>query len=942
MPLTLVYGQKLNKYNHCPDPVRAQNNIDKFIEANPNYKDLLFIHEKEVSILFSHSQFLANFCITYPQELFYNLEILTQNITKSDLKRDLAEILSLSGDITTAMRLVRIFKKSRLIYITLRDLLQIDTTQVVLYNLSILAEVILSLVFDFISEQYSMKYTLTSPNSIAVIALGKLGARELNYSSDVDLIFAFRDEDTELEEKHNPTIGVIHTLSTSEYYSKLIEEYTRFLSKQTDDGFVYRVDLRLRPQGQKGPLCMSLRAYEEYYESWGQLWERAALLRSTPVGGDLDLGEDFIKIIKPFVFRRYLDTETINSLRNLKSQVEHIKQDTLSRDIKRGYGGIREIELFIQIFQLIYGGRETTIREKSTYLALHRLLEKKLIGHGDFKELLDAYNFLRTLENRLQQANDLQTHSLPSSEQELTVLAKKMGFSCLDDFLNALKNTRTKVRLIYDSLLETNKSEVKDFGLLDNYYWDADSPIESLLSKELEKTTVKDINKAIYCLMKIRNTMNSFQTIRGRRLLDDIIPRFIKEALKIPNADKTLVQIVDFTSILTNNEAYLDSVIQKEGIVSELIFLFSHSEYLSRIIMNRKEYLDVIILGLSEKITLSRAKKELNFESESGVIDFRIFKKKKELSLGIYFLSKRINIDELMIRLTNTAEAILEILLERTMKKLLYNKQDLTIVAFGKLGAREIIFNSDLDIIFITSSEPEEKDVKLAQTLLRELMAYTKDGFIYRVDTRLRPDGSKGNLVISLDGLKKYYLENAKVWELQALLKARPIGKTNTGYIGFIGLREEVLKMRASEVKKDDIINMRERIKKELSKETPNHLNIKLGKGGINDIEFAIQYLQLKYLNGNSKLLMQNTINAIKRLSKNGYINEHDANNLKNNYLFLRTIEALTRLRNEGLIKIEDSLNLQGICSFFMSSQESFISKLKEVLAFNEAFLNKI
>ncbi|MCX8068932.1 MAG: hypothetical protein N2738_00335 [Thermodesulfovibrionales bacterium] len=517
-----------------------------------------------------------------------------------------------------------------------------------------------------------------------------------------------------------------------------------------------------------------------------------------------------------------------------------------------------------------------------------------------------------------------------------------MGFSRLDNFLNSLNEIRTKVRQIYDSLLEVNQSEVRDYGLLDNYYWDADSPIESLLVKELENTTVKDINKAIYCLMKIRNTLNSFQTIRGRRLLDEIIPQFIKEALKTPNADKTLVQIIDFTSTLTNNEAYLDAVIQKQGIVSELIFLFSHSEYLSRIIMNRKEYLDAIILGLSEKITLFRAKRELNYESNSDVIDLRVFKKKKELSLGMYFLSKKISVDELMRRLTNTAEAILDTLLDRTMKKLQYPCKDFTIVAFGKLGAREIIFNSDLDIIFITSSEPTDRDVKLAQTILRELMSYTKDGFIYRVDTRLRPDGSKGTLVSSLEGLKRYYFDNAKPWELQALLKARPIGRLNSSTCGFMRLREEVLQIRAKEVKREDILNMRDRIKKELSKETSNSINIKLGKGGINDIEFALQYLQLKSLNNNRYLLMQNTIKAIKRLSNGGYIDKKEADNLTQNYLFLRTIETIQRLRNESMIRLEDSVNLQGIASFLGISQGPFILRLKEVLSMNEAFLNNI
>ena len=927
----------MTKYVYCPDPFRAKNNIENFLERNPNYRDIFYNYEREIALLFSHSQFLANFSITYPEELFINLERLNQQISKKNLTIELSEILSNCKD---TMKTVRIFKKSRLLHITLRDILGIDSTHVVLFNLSILAEAILFLVFEFINRQFEMKYSISVSNPLSVIALGKLGARELNYSSDVDLIFVYRDYDDELSSNQDLSQAQLGGMSTFEYYCKLIEEYTKFLSRQTDDGFVYRVDLRLRPQGQKSPLCMSLKAYEEYYESWGQLWERAALLRAIPVAGDLELGNDFINIIRPFVFRRYLDTETINSLRNMKSQVEHIKHDTLSKDIKRGYGGIREIEFFIQIFQLIYGGREHSLREKSTYLALHRLLEKKLIGHEDFKQLIDAYNFLRTLENRLQQANDLQTHSLPVSEQEMTVLAKKMGFSSLEDFLSSLKDIRTRVRIIYDSLLETNKEDVKDYGLFDNFYWDADSPIESLLRKELEKSEVKDINKAIYCLMKIKNTMNSFQTIRGRRLLDEIVPRFINEALKIPNADKALIQLVDFTTTLTNNEAYLDSVIKKDTIIFELIFLFSQSEYLSRIIMSRKEFIDIIILGLSEKIFLYKAKKEI---TNSTAVDLRIFKKKNELSLGIYFLSKKITLIELTRRLTITAEAILDSLKERIVRKIQPNYTDLTVIAFGKLGAREIIFNSDLDIVFITSSEPTEIDVRVAQTILRELMSYTKDGFIYKFDTRLRPDGSKGPLVISIEGLRKYYLENAKTWELQALLKARPIsGNTKQTISEFLRLREYVLTVRAKEIKKEDILSMRERIKKELSRETSTHINIKLGKGGINDIEFAVQYLQLKHLECSQKLLVQSTIKAIERLLKVGVIDKNKANILIENYVFLRTIETIQRLRNESKIRIDDISSLQSLSAFFGISQEEFLSKLREILPFNDNFLATI
>lgn len=928
-------------YDYCPDPERAKHNIDSFLEHNPGYRDRLKIYEREIALLFSHSQFLANFAVTHPEKLFIALEGLNLKVRENTMRRELTEMLILCDDLSKAMQSLRVFKRSRLLHITLRDILALQDTQSILYDLSILAEVILSVSLEYLMGLHCNRYGDMEGNPIAVIGLGKLGARELNYSSDVDLIFVYK-EDKDSVGVVSPNGSIINRLSASEYYSKLVEEYTRLLSKITDDGFLYRVDLRLRPQGQKGPVAMSLRAYEDYYESWGQLWERAALLRASPVAGDLALGKEFCDMIRPFVFRRYLDTETIRAIRDMKSQVEHLKSDTVSRDIKRGYGGIREIEFFVQIFQLLYGGREPLLRERSTLVLIHRLLEKRLIGHEDYKRLSEGYLFLRTLENRLQQANDLQTHSLPTSDRELLIIARKMGFSNADTFMSFLGELRASVRAIYDSLLVSEDTQPIDLGLLDNCFWDADSPIEHLIMQELKETAIIDKQRAIYCLMKIKNSMHSFQTIRGRRLMEQIVPRFVKAAIKSSNPDRALAHLIDLCQVFATNESYLEAVINKEGIVPELTFVLSQSEYLSRLIISKAEYLDSLLLdditrpslyGFNKELALSSA----NYTDSSAI---RVFKKKKEIALGIAFLVKRIEIESLTRGLSYAAEAVLQALQARVFDKghLKTGNNPIAIIAYGKLGGREIGFNSDLDIVFVTASEPTNLETRACQTLLRELMTYTKEGYLYKFDTRLRPDGSKGMLVISLEALRTYYLDTARAWELQALVKARPIGPPNLLAPKFMSLRKEVLIRRFHEVTRAEVLAMRDRISKELSKESEGSIDLKLGRGGIKDIEFVTQYLQISHCKQYPSLLCQGTVYALKRLGRLGIIDEQEARSIKDSYQLLRTIEVLQRLAGETLLKTSGQ-EFRQLSAFFHSEPNELLNRLINLRRQNEGFL---
>jgi len=890
-----------------PDPERAFKNLSTFCDNNPEGIEKLKAHLGPISLLFSYSQFLSVFCVSNPDILFDILADINTPPDREILSASLKEKFENNRD---HMRVVRKFKKKELLRITLRDILKKSDLIETMLELSMLADTILNESLEVLKKTLNETYGEPEKDAFTVISLGKLGSEELNFSSDVDLILVYGTSEGETSGVITPQGITANRISNHEYYCKLGENLNRFLSMNTEDGFAYRVDLRLRPEGQRGSLALPLSGYETYYESWGRAWERVMLLRARPVAGDLFLGNEFLEMIKPFVYRKYLDYSAIDEIRQVKTRIDSIFK---KNDIKRGYGGIREIEFFIQALQLIYAGKETLLRERGTQKALHRLLQKNLIGQADYAMLSDNYTFLRTLEHRLQQLNDLQTHSLPSDEKELTALSRKMGFPEKTSFLSELELRRNKTRTIYDSLFKEDKKELSDGVVL---FDEELSDIE--LKEHLAKIGLKDVEKGLRNIQHIRDASSHFQTLRGRRVLSEILPVFVDAAVKSSNPDMALNHLQAFASMLSVRESYLDLFKENKDLVPVLINLFSQSEYLSKAIIRKPEYLELIGHEIVLKKSLNTLKDELKKSARGGQAlsdAMRIMRQVEEIRLSLLFLEKKIDVTELIKGLSKTAEAILSASVEEL-------GGNLAIVGFGKLGGREITFNSDIDIIFASPDNVKEEQTKIAEKLLRLLLSYTREGIAYKVDTRLRPDGTKGTLVSSVNALRDYYSGNAAFWEFQALLKARPVaGALKTGE-RFIDMARDILIKHGSLISASDVRAMRERIQKELSKETEGRerlatsYDIKLGFGGLEELEFTVQYLQLKNCNKFPSLLVQGTIDAIRRLEQSGSIKESDADFMKKAYVFFRTIESYLRLREKDVLKKSDSDILNAVAEF--------------------------
>lgn len=894
-----------------PDPVRAERNTLSLFELTPAAPFLPYL--ADICRLFAVSQFLAVYCIANPEELLAALKEIKRPVSKELLSERIRTEITPDEpeDLNGMMKALRGLKKRYLLRITLRDLAGETGILSSMDELTLLAEAIISLSLQWSLRINCRRFGEPANAAITVIGLGKLGGAELNYSSDVDLIAVYSQRDGQTPGILNPSGVRVNRISNHEFYCRLMELLNRMLSLPTEDGIAYRVDLRLRPQGQKGELILPLDSYQRYYESWGRTWERMVLIRARPVAGDMGLGQKFMEVISPFVWRKSLDFSEIEEIRGLKKRIDL----TFSRDdIKRGYGGIREIEFFVQTFQLIYGGDNRGLRTHRLFNAIQELRLMKLVPQEDLATLWDNYLYLRRLEHYLQMKEDLQTHTLPASGQETEVLARKMGGASATEFLVDLRLRRMQVKNMYNSLLGTEEDlHAEALTLLEG-----DLADDELMGYLLFRGA-KAPQAGLIHLRKVREQMRTFKTQKERAVLRRVVPQFLEKAFNAESPDRVLKGLESFIAVLGEKEAYLTGVAEHKGLIDAMVKLFSLSSYLSRVFLSSNRYLDTLVEGLIIRKTKKQVEAELrrSIRFGKGVLEaIGEYRRAEEIRLGLFFLMDVLTIHDLLRYLSHLADAIMGIILER-----INTTRGFSIIGLGKLGGRELTFGSDLDIIFLSDIP---KGVRAAESVVKTLTTYTDKGMLYNVDVRLRPDGSKGALIKDIEGYRNYYLKSAHSWELQALLRARPVAGDLRAGRAFMEMGREVLTQRGKEVKRDDIHAMRERIVRELSQEAAG-MDIKLGPGGIEEIEFHVQFLQLQHVSEIPEVAVQNTPAAINRLAKKGILNTKERETLLNAYEYYRRLETFLRLNEEHVI-VKDS-GIAELAGIFMGhgSKEEFL-----------------
>ena len=876
---------------------------------------------------------------------------INQACSEAQMLEELRELIADTSDFASLKQLLRQYKSHQILRIGSRDLCGLAELEQIMEELTALAAASLQRAFEICTLRLQDDYgqplheegeAQSREATMTVLGMGKFGGHELNFSSDIDLIYCYSSSRGETTGgRRNEKI------SLHRYFVKLAEMLTRALHQVTADGFVFRVDTRLRPDGNNGDLAISLAGAEAYYESWGQNWERAALIKARPVAGSIALGNELLQRLKPFIYRRYLDFGMIEDIKVMKQKINASlsREQEGERNLKLGRGGIREIEFFIQAQQLVNAGRKPQLRGRNSLNMLTQLQADGLLTGEDHQRLRDAYRFLRRVEHGIQIIQEQQTHSLPQDERDLLVLARRCGFGSLEDFSLTLENHRCQVSAIFNDLFHSAEGEERDIRPDVVFIFDPESDPD-LVKDLLEEKGFTNPDAAYDSLLLLRGgDPHKRLTRRGRRCLEKLAPQLMAELLDSPNPDQALNNLEAFLRGIRARSSYFSLLVENPAIVKLLITLFGSSQLLSRIFVQRPELLDTMVSRayaveakerqqlrgeLAEQMTLAE-------DYESKLDSLRRFRNEEFLRIALNDLHGQMPQGVGTQQLSWLAEVCLETACGMARQELVarfgsaFSSADIAngkreetafaIVGMGKLGGLELNYHSDLDIIFIYDCEGRTEPVegtdaqrfrqisnheyfaKLAQRIITILTLVTREGYVYQIDTRLRPSGNQGPLVTSLPAFQRYHRESAQPWERQAMTKARVVcGPSDFARRVQRTISELTFERPLPADLQTEIYRLRGRMEQEIARESEALVNIKTGRGGMVDVEFVTQYLQLLHAGKNKALRIQNTIDLLKCMSKQGILVDQDAQQLISGYKFLRRLENKLRLLQDQSI----------------------------------------
>lgn len=817
------------------------------------------------------------------------------------------------------MAALRRLKRREILRIGARDLLSLADLPATAAALADLAETAIEGACRGVDARLRREYGAPDAEFV-VLGMGKLGGRELNFSSDVDLIYVYS---TDKGETPGPKVVPYEI-----YFTKLAEGVTKAMSAVTDLGFVFRVDLRLRPEGGVGGLVVSLRNAEVYYEGWGQTWERAALIKARPVAGSRALGEAFLEMIEPFVYRRYLDFTAIEEIRALKRRIDRElrRGGQATSNVKLGVGGIREIEFFVQALQLIHGGRLPAVRQRGTLPALEALAARGLVQAEDARALADAYVFLRIVEHRIQVVAERQTHLLPSTPEETLRLARRLGFASAEAFQARLAEVTGRVSTIYRSLFrdaDESADEARWRDLL------AGALPEDECESRLAALGFAEPARARENLGRLREGAPSARASeRSRRRLRQLAPRLLSEVVAAPDPDMALGKLEAFIDAVGARSTYYALLQENPGTLALLVRLFGTSEFLSTLLVQRPELLDALLAPDAHPPLKASGAMAADLAAalaaapdyEQRLAALRRFRHLEVLRIGLADVAGALDTFEVTVQLTALAETCLRAALEIAEGELARRFGQPTtpcvVLGLGKLGGREMNYASDLDLLLIygeageTAPPPDGRSLshheyyaKLLQRTTSVLSTPTREGIAFHVDMRLRPSGNQGPLVTSAAAFERYHAESAALWERQALIRARLVA----GDSGLARRIETIVTRFVYErpLPPDaaaEIHRLRTRMERELARESAGRYNIKFGRGGLVDIEFLVQFLQLARGRDLPEVRTPNTLEATLRLSAAGALPAEDAAALAESYRFLRRLENRLRIVHDRSI----------------------------------------
>ncbi|HEY2901390.1 MAG TPA: bifunctional [glutamate--ammonia ligase]-adenylyl-L-tyrosine phosphorylase/[glutamate--ammonia-ligase] adenylyltransferase [Polyangia bacterium] len=830
-----------------------------------------------------------------------------------------AVVAEVSGatDFTDFKRRLRVARRREVLRMGAREF-GWGTTLEVARELSDFAEACLDEAWRFcdgeLRREYGEPMTGEGPATFVVLAMGKLGGDELNFSSDVDVCYFYSSD-----------AGEAGRISLHQYFSELSRRITNAIEEKTADGTIFRVDLRLRPEGQNGPLCNSLPAAERYYETFGRTWERQALLRARPCAGDHALGRELLDALEGFIYPRHIEAQTVDDIRALRAMFR-AQGDAATLgddgpagfDVKLGSGGIRDVELVVQTLQLLHAGKRRDLRDRTTLSGLHKLLMAGLISDREAKTLAEAYRFWRRLEHRVQIEDGAQTHRLPADDEARAWFAQRLGFAALPAFDQAVAAQRAAVQAI----AATFNDPAPQPG----------DAVLRLLDPALPRAEMEQ-RLAALAFSDVESAANSLELVRGR-----IPPAFLAAAAASPDPSRALTHFRDLT--MRGSTGLMALLRDHPQLLRMLATLFGTSERLSSLLIQRPEMWESLVDNLGARV---RTPAELaaalrarlaavdggddgggDGDEEDRLRAVRRFQVEELLRIGLHDVSGNLDPAAISEQLTALAETclgeVMGIVLPALHARYGQPRAALTVLGLGSLGAREMRYGSDLDLVFLYGAEGESNTgidhrewyARASQRVINALQALMEDGRLYQVDTRLRPSGEQGLLVTSYAAFVRYHEREAAGWERAALLRARVVFSTEAvaGVDALAATVAGIAFERAFDEQKfrADLRAVRERVEKERGRVPRGSRHLRFDPGGIMDVEFLVALGQLRGGASDPGLRTTTTMVALDRLVQLGWPAA-----LREDYAFLRRLSMRLRLlrdRPEEVLSPADQLAL--------------------------------
>jgi glutamate-ammonia-ligase adenylyltransferase len=907
----------------APDPDDALRRLERIEQATESagiQLDLTDTALDIVALCCQRAPYLATLLARDPERLarvegdHYLRREKPASVMATELASTIVRLGATVDELDTALRM---YRADEMVRLGVREL-EMGNAGEVGHELAYLAEVSFDAAIAFhnaaLAERYGPpRYTDADGNErdayLAVIGMGKLGGHELNFSSDVDVIYVYSSDN-----------GSAGDLSLHEYFSKLCLRVTAALNDVTDNDVVFRVDLRLRPEGSRGAIANSLASTERYYETYGRPWERQAWIKARPSAGDLELGDEIMKALRGFIYPRAILSNIVEDVASLNQRIKAELDSSgvdAGFDLKNGIGGIREIEFFVQAMQLIHGGHQPSIRSRTTLIALDQLMFAGIITDSEHSSLMYAYRYLRHAEHVLQLDSGRQTQRRPVGEREVHVFARRLGHESADEMLATLSEHTTHVARLFATLgAEDDAPDAGVLGLLAGRF---DTDKETAVLAELGFRDPARAHRELD--LARRKPLSPLGHLASGD--PDQALRYVNELISRRGSWSSVWHLFDANPLL----------------MRLLVSLFGTSDYLAKHFVSHPELIDQLVQAGRARSKMTNVELWIAATEMLRAADDDLearwnllaeFKNAQVLRIGLADIGGELDPIEVSRELSSVAELSLRCgydnvsgaLSERHGKPRLADGDDvagLAVLGLGKLGGRELGYASDLDVIFVFSGDGESDGPRpldnvtymsrIAQRMMTGLHALHPGGRLYEVDTRLRPDGSRGLLVSSLAGWRKYHAGDARLWERQALIKLRPVaGDQELGAKVAAAAAEHAYdaipgRDGAPTIAElaQGITSMRDKIEHELAGSSGRDL--KAGRGGLIDIEFAAQFLQLAHGHEHAELRTPSTLEALAAAADTGVADPEDCARLSDGYKFLRLLEHRMRIVHDRSVQ---------------------------------------